>query len=298
MLDAYTRGQRRNYLGSSDAAALIGKDPWGRTAGDVWAEKTGRVVSQPSSVIMDLGAFLEPTILNWTEQRLDTPILRDLFYTRGRLCANLDGLALSAQPPAVIEAKAIGLIGLPSYLDDFGEPGSDEVPLHTLLQTQHQLAVCETQTDLPPIPIAFVPVLLVRRGFVLYRIEKHQGLCDALVEEGERFWRDHVETDSPPPEAPSMATLRRVLRPLEGGVPIHSELVMEWQFAKEQTKAAREVEETTLRALLTALGDGEVGTCALGTFTYREQTREPYSVPRTTFRVPRFSPNKQEKKPR
>lgn len=290
MLDDFTRAERRRYIGSSDAAALIGKDPWGRTAGDVWAEKTGRVVpnGRPSAA-QEVGSFLEAAILNWTETQLDSGIIRDLFLTRSVLCANLDGAAPSARPPAIIEAKSAGLIARPHYLDEFGDAGSDEVPRHILVQVHHQLAVIEDSAELPPITVAYVPALLVGRGFVLYRIEKEQALCDVLVEEAERFWRDYVETDRPPPEAPSLQTLRYLRRPDEALKPLERGLVEAWIRAKDDAKATRIVEEEALRALLFALGDAEAGDAGpFGTFTYKAQTRAAYLVKETTFRVPRL----------
>src|SRR5262252_6985451 len=220
MLDEFTRAQRRRYLGSSDMAAIIGKDPWGRTAGDVFCEKTGRIANIRDTVPMALGSYLEPAILSWTEDQLETPLQRDQFviHAGGILAANLDALAPHNRPPAVVEAKSAGLIGRPHYLEEFGTPGTDEVPMHVMIQVQHQMACLEQQPGIPPIAHAIVPALLIGRGFVLYRVEKHQGLVEALVEEGERFWHDHVEANMPPREAPSLRTLQRLLRVTEPSV--------------------------------------------------------------------------------
>jgi predicted phage-related endonuclease len=296
MLDDFTRAQRRRYLGSSDMAALCGKDPWGRTAGDVWAEKTGRVTDGRESVPMTVGTYLEPAILSWTEDTLETPLLRDVFLVHRNevLAANLDAVAHVREPGAIVEAKTVGLIGRPHYLDEFGEPGTDDLPVHILIQVHHQFAVVDATDSalLPPIAEALVPVLLIGRGFGLYRVEKNLDLCAALVEEGERFWQDHVLADRPPPEAPSLATLRRLKRYEDMGIAIPPELVLAWEAAKADTKAAKTFEEGALRDLIAALGPGEVGHCDLGRFTYFEQKRKAYEVAEVTYRVPRFTRKK------
>jgi len=291
MLDDFTRRQRQKYLGSSDMAALCGKDPW-RTAGDVWAEKTGRVVNDRNSTPMTVGQYLEPAILSWTEDTLETPLMRDVFLIhRNEIHAcNLDAIAHVRQPAAVIEAKAIGLIGRPHYMDEFGEAGTDELPVHIIIQVHHQFAVLDATDSalFPPVTEALVPVLLIGKGFVLYHVPKNVDLCAAIVEEGERFWTDHVLGDTPPPESPSLDTLRRLQRHADEGVPVDQELVLAWEAAKADTKAAKTFEDLQLRELVNALGPAEVGTCPLGRFTYYEQTRKSYTVEETTFRVPRF----------
>src|SRR5215813_4143448 len=283
-LDEFTRHARRRHLGSSDAAAIIDRDPFGRTAGDVWAEKTGRLREPESSTAMTLGAYLEPAILSWTEDTLGTPLQRDRFlvHPNGILCANVDALALHTSEPSIVEAKSAGLIGRPGYLDQFGEPGTDEVPSHVTIQGHHQLAVARTQSDLPPIDVVLVPALLIGRGFVLYRVPMNPALCDALVEEEERFWRDHIMTDVPPPETPSLDTLRRFRRREPIGRPIDRLFVEHWLQAKRGVTEAKALEEMALADLIAALGDADTGTCdRFGTFTYKEQTRKAYTVRET-----------------
>ena len=295
MLDEFTRAQRTQFLGSSDMAAVTGHDPWGRTRADVWAEKTGRVAPSRTSMPMVLGTYLESSILQWTEDVLETPLQRDQFviHAGGILAANLDAVAPHRQPPAIIEAKTAGLIGRPRYLDDFGTAGTDEVPTHILVQAHHQLACVEAQPGWPSIRDVLVPALLVGRGFVLYQIEKNAELCAALVEDGTRFWQDHILTDTPPPEAPMLETLRQLRRTALPTVALDRDLVATWlaarEVTKEVTKDAAEQEEQYLRGLIWALGGQEAGVCDLGTFSYREQVRKAYSVPEARFRVPRFT---------
>jgi len=294
-LDDFQRRQRQRYLGSSDAPALAGVDPFGRNQVDVWLEKTGKL--QPAKYREDLnspkvvGTYLESGILSWVEDSLGVRLARDQFkiHSNGVMAANFDGLALAASPPAVVEAKVCGMFGLPKYFDEFGDAFTDEVPDHVRIQTQHQLAVADAQSDFPRMDLVLVPVLLARRGFVLYRVPRSQDLCDAIVELEENFHDKYIKRDEQPPDTPSMESLKRLVRSASAPVEIDPADLLNWRKAKEQIKLAEEAEEQTRRVVLAALGDAERGICEAGGISYLEQTRKAYQVSESAFRVLRFS---------
>ncbi len=132
MLDNFQRKQRARYLGSSDAPALAGVDPFGRNQVDVWLEKTGKLqpVKQREEINSPkvVGTYLEGGILSWVEDVIGSRLARDQFriHNNGIMAANFDALALAATPPAPVEAKVCGMFGLPKYFEDFGEEGSDD----------------------------------------------------------------------------------------------------------------------------------------------------------------------------
>lgn len=286
MLDGYTSELRKGYIGSSDAAAILGLDPW-RSAYDVWASKTGRLRVDIDSVPMLLGRYLEPAVLSWCEDRLETALTRDVFRAIDHRCANFDAVAFDL--PAVIEAKTVGLIARPGYHAAFGGEGTDELPDHIVVQVQHQLAVAAAQDDWPAITVAHVPVLLAGVGFVLYRVERNDALIATLTEAEARFWRDHVEANVPPQDVlPSMDTMRHLAREPDVTAELAPEVVATWLEARANERAAKSEVEIAQRRVLAALGDAEVGTCALGSLTYRQQTRAEHVVPASTFRVARW----------
>lgn len=293
MLDDRQRERRQRFLGSSDAAAVAGLDAFGRTPGDVWLEKTGRVRPRPRDErdpVKQLGSYLEETLLRWVSDVFDVGIERDvmLVHPNDVMCANLDGIGCGA-PRFDVEAKTAGLIGTPHFLDDFGESGTGDVPRHVRLQVQHQLAVCRANPETADVRWAIIPALIVRKGFVWYRIPAHEPTMDALVEIEERFWRDHVLADKPPPDPPSLDGLAR--RERDGTVapvPISDALVEAWDVARRTVALAKAHEEDMKRAVLAALGDAETGECGLGTLTYKQQTRAAFVSEEATFRVLRL----------
>lgn len=279
-LDDFTRRERRKYLGSSDMAAICGLDPY-RTAGDVWAEKTGRLGDRDLSnnPAVEVGEAIEPAILDWAEKKIAVPLERAAFFTREHLCANVDGWGPSV--PTLVEAKAMGILGHPGYLAAFGDAGSDAVPEHVLIQTHHQIAVLAEGAGL--VELAYVAALLGGRGLVLFQIPRNPDLVDAILERGEAFWVQHVERDTPPPEAPSLPILKAMRRDATlAPVLLPRHLLVEWLATKERRKDAEALEEAAETVILHALGDAMEGYVAddptLGQIKVLRFERRAYEV--------------------
>ena len=297
MLDEFSRAQRRLHIGSSDAAAVCGKDPW-RGPADVWAEKTGRTPGFQGNAATEVGQFLEHGVLAWAESQLNTTLTRDLSRTHpnGIAAANFDGLALGLSEPADVEAKVIGVLHRPHYLDEFGAAGTDEVPAHILIQVHHQLAVLAGQDDLPPIRVVHIPVLLGGRGFVMYRVQRNDELVAAILDREAQFWRDYVQTGVCPPDTlPTLDTLKAWHRLPETETSIDYALVDAWQQAQAAEREAKKATDLAQRAMLTALGDAEAAHAGDGMLVYREQTRKGFTTTDTTFRVAKYIPNEKTK---
>src|SRR5262245_53012054 len=156
---------RRDVLGASDAPAVVGVDPW-RTAGDLWAEKTGRLPVEDAAEHpigpRALGTALEPLLLRAAAQRLGVPLAPQVWCRHPTLPlgASVDGLALTT-PPVLVEAKTCGILNRPAQLlTAYGDDETDEVPESVLIQVTHALVVLATRPDLPPIRDALVVALL------------------------------------------------------------------------------------------------------------------------------------------
>jgi len=291
---------RRHSLGSSDIAAVVGRDPW-RTPADLYLEKTGRLgpLLRPSPA-MEAGTFLEHGLLDWAGHRFGTPLARrqvPLVHPRyPTLTATLDGVTADGE---LVEAKTAGLVGGGLHLDDWGDAETDQVPTHVFLQAQYQLGLATAQETWPMAPPTrcHVPALLMRRGLVMFVVERHDALVEVLVDRALRFWRDYVVTDQCPPDTlPSLDVLVRIGREPASTVPIPEATVLRWQDAKAQVKEAEERERAAYRALLASLGTAEAGTCALGTALYLERTRRAYQVQAAKYRQLVWKPAAQREK--
>lgn len=296
------REARQRTLGSSDAAAVLGRDPFERSAYDVWAEKTGTIQpgEEPQSMTPAklAGTYIERGLLDWVDDQRppETPPLErhlQIFAPDQVRHASLDGFRLVG-PQAIVEAKAIGAgVRLPPYFADFGEAGTDQLPAHVIIQVAHQFAVLRDLPAYAEVRLALVPVFIVGRGFQLFELQRDDELCDVIVEEEVRFWRDHVLTGDPPPDAVgSMATLKALPRLDEETMPFDEAASAEVRMWKQLTAdriALEEAEEVYKRRVLTRMGQCAQAVCVDGAVvTFKEQSRKETVIPASTFRVLRY----------
>src|SRR5678810_53364 len=141
---------RRDTLGASDAPAIVGADPF-RNAGDVWADKTGRVVRlvERAATGLDpksLGSVIGPALMDMAERRLDRPLAREVFYQHPDvpLSCTVDGISMD-EPPVLVEGKTVGLLGPSPQLEQYGDDGTDEVPASVTIQVHAAFGVLDAQ---------------------------------------------------------------------------------------------------------------------------------------------------------
>lgn len=260
MLTSEQKQQRRKYIGSSDIAAICGKDPW-RSAMDVYLSKTQELDDKPSEA-MQTGTRLEGVVLDWAQEKIGLPLLRDQFRTAGIFCANHDALVRGKLEG--VEAKTARIISQWAG-DEWGEEG-DDVPDHVLIQCQEQMHVSSLE-------LVWVPVLIGGRGWCMFRVERSQPLIDTIVQRGEKFWREHVELGIPPADsAPSLEIARSIRRTPGKVIQMPVEPVQRWLAAKDAMKVVEEERENAEALLLTYMGDAEAGDTALGRVTFMEQS--------------------------
>jgi len=296
---------RRDCIGSSDAPAIAGEDPF-RTAGDVWAEKTGRIPASDSEENgshatlspLSLGSVIGPLLVNYAARMIDRPVAGEVWYRHptAPLACSVDGISLD-EPGVLIEAKTTGIIAPvpPQYASAYGEDGTDEVPYSVTIQVHHAFAVLEAQPNIPPIRQALVPVLIGGRGVRCYRIQRDEKLVRDLYALETVWWEDYVVGDRcPPDDPPSLATLKRFERqPDLTPVRLDPVYVAELMQATDVHKQAGQNKEYLQRLVLTQLGDAELGECEIEgvpyRVTYKPTHRVGYFVEPTTFRTLRIA---------
>lgn len=186
--------QRKTGIGGSDAAAAVGISPW-RTPYDVWLEKTGegepRAVTEP----MRWGSLLEPVILAEYADRTGYGIaqLGMLRHPAHHwMIGHVDGIITDEN--RIVEVKTS------RDARGWGEPGTDEVPLHYLVQCQHYLVLAQAD-------IADIAVLIGGSDFRIYQVRADDSIASMLIDQEAAFW-EFVERREPPP----LVNLRDVVR--------------------------------------------------------------------------------------
>lgn len=287
---------RRKKVGSSDAAAILGVDPY-RTQRDVWMEKTEKVkIALLDNPAIRIGNAAEPMLLQMLaeDQKLEHGALITgitFEHEDGINASNPDGIivdpdditlettGLEAHPKEIVEAKSTGL-------DGWGDDPAvvNDVPAKVLIQTHHQF-YCTGAV------VCYVPVLLGRFGlkFRVYRIERDDELVDTIGKRCAAWWNQYVQADVEPDGKLNLDIAKRIIRTEGKSIKLNDELVTGWDVARNARIALEKDEKHALADILAILGDAEIGQCASGNFTYREQHRKGYTVKPSTYRVARFS---------
>lgn len=252
------REQRRKRVMSSDVAALLGLEPWGRNAYDLWLEKTGRVHGREMNEAMEAGLRFESGLLDWAERRFGK-LRRNQYraHPHLRLGAHCDAILVSTGEP--LEAKTAGLFG--PLRQEWGQPGTDEVPEYVVCQVTAQMMCCDQGT-------AWVVAFLGGRGFSSYVVPRNEELVAIIAERVTWLWQ-HVQEDRPPEGQPgSSSTIRHLLRVPRKTISIPETVAQRFLAARERYQQAKEEFELAQHELLAAFGDAEVGRACGMEFRY------------------------------
>lgn len=261
---------RRESIGGSDAAAIVGLNDWSSPYA-LWADKTGRLPPKEDSEAMRQGRDLEAYVAErWEEatgkrvRRLNA-ILKNSAYPFAH--ANIDRDVIGED--AGLECKTTSILRLREFK-------GGEYPASYYAQCVHYMAVTGAARW-------YLAVLVLNQGFYHYVIERDQAEIDALMEAEERFW-GYVRQDEPPPVDGSAATadaLDAIYREGGGGemdlFGLEADLTA-YLEAKRELKDVREQLRAHENAIKERLGLAECGTCGAFRATWREQTRRTFDA--------------------
>src|SRR5579859_1350236 len=195
--------ERKNRIGSSDSAAIIGVDPY-QNAADIYVSKTSDLEQILDKEAIDIGVEHERPLLFFAAKELGLDIRLDVYhdFRDGVLSANLDAQGIY-QKRIGIEAKTT------SSNKDWGSPGTDEIPDKYIIQAQHQCAVAD-------LDIVYFPVLMAKYDRLkreIYVVRRNEDLIKTILEADYNFWYGSVLPRIPPSGMlPAIDVLSRVIR--------------------------------------------------------------------------------------
>lgn len=247
---------RREGIGASDVAAIVGLSRWGSPV-SVYLEKTSGVSAEQTEP-MAWGLLLEDVILDeWVRRRDDglevPPGTRQALAFRPDAPhhrATLDGIAFAGDTPrGIVEVKNVGT-----------RWDSGDVPDYYQIQAQWQIHVTDLEAG-------WIVALHTGNRLESYPIERDQKTIDLLVERVDAFWTDHVLAERMPPADDSEATLRALKDAYPdtttGKAREVGEGVLEALRRRREAKSEIKALEATVReaesAVRAALGDAEEG---------------------------------------
>lgn len=189
----------------SKAAGMLGLSPWDSPYA-MWRKMRGDVPWDEETPAMERGTLCEPAVLAWWRKHHDHGDWEEqVTYTRGDWCvATPDAVTTHDGLAIIVEAKTA------ARLDDWGTPGTDEIPLYYL--TQVYLAMHVANLSGVPVAAAHVPVLGGRRLEFTNYVIPHSPEHGARVLDLCREFYDSLSADEAPELDDTVATYDAVRR--------------------------------------------------------------------------------------
>lgn len=261
---------RRTGIGGSDAAALVGLNPYSSPYA-VWADKLGVMPEVEDNEAMRQGRDLEDYVAKrFAEQtgkkiRRENAIIRNTNYRFA--LANIDRAIIGER--AGLECKTTSSLNLKKF-----EKG--EFPERYYVQCVHYLAVTGWDRW-------YLAVLVFGKGFYVYTIERDQKEIDALMAAENTFWFSHVTLRIPPVTDGNEATstaLNAVFPGSDGESVVDLDpvenLFDEYAALTATEKTVGERKKAIVNCIGGILQNSTQGASAHFTASYKPQTRETF----------------------
>lgn len=239
--------KRKAGIGASDIAAVLGISPW-RTPLELYLDKRGELPPQEDKPQLRRGRMLEPIVLDFYQDETGHEVTRKQEHViDGFKMATLDGFDAVVKAP--VEAKTVNAFAA----KEFGEHGSDDVPLHYAAQVHWQIMLTGSGSG-------YLAALIGSDDFRIFELRRDRDLEDLLVARATEFWQRVL--DGRPPE-PSCETDVKLLYPRDAGSQVEAdaeitEAVRVLAGIKSQIKALEESEATMAGAVKTYIGEHSV----------------------------------------
>lgn len=256
---------RKNGLGGSDAAVIMGVSPW-KSPYTLFLEKSGLVEDTVgNNEALYWGNALEPIVREHYAQVTGREVLPGVVmqFSRERphLFANTDGMIAPCdgrKKPGIYEGKTTS-----AYNKDDWRDGN--VPIGYQVQVQSYMYVTDTEWG-------SVAVLIGGQQFLWTDVTRNDNFIKSYVRKADEFWK-RVENNDPPPMEGHPSERRALAfmygEAIEGKIVDLPEEADEWAQVLEDSKAAEKeakAEKSRVETLLRgAMGDALFGRMPDGT---------------------------------
>jgi len=185
---------RRKFIGGSDLAAILGISPW-KTPLQLWNDKTQPAMPETDAArlrVLNRGKRMEPYILDMIRDEHGVNVIAaNERYTDQAVdyfACEIDAEAKDEKRGHInIEIKTVH----PFKVKEWGDIGTDALPLHYLAQVQWGLGITGRQ---------YCDVYaLIGDDLKRYAVEADGELIATLREKAIQFWVRYVSALTPPP---------------------------------------------------------------------------------------------------
>lgn len=255
---------------ASKVAAIVGVSPW-ESPRSMWHKMRNELPKEAQTSVQSRGHYLEPAILAWWRDQHPEFVELDeqpVFEMDGWAAAIPDAAVHELDENGAWTGEYIALVEAKSArdLDDWGTPGTDEIPPYYLTQIFWQMHVSR-------VPVCYVPVISRFLDFAEYVVHYDAAVGNALEARCLAFYESLTECE-PPALDDSVATydaLRKLYRTIDDStVQIDHAIAHEYLEASAAKKSAEARERAAKATLLELIGESRYAEC-LGVRVARRQ---------------------------
>jgi putative phage-type endonuclease len=263
---------RREGIGASDVAGILGLSPWA-SPWSVWADKVGLSPDSEPSDAMEFGNRAEPMLGEWFQDRTGLYISGEQTWCSHPddpwMRCTVDGFVHEGPDQALDAALGVAEFKTTS------EAEWDEVPAHYQCQATWQALV----TGMDRVWFGVLHLAFGRPRFAVYQFTPTDNDKATVRDLCRRFWHDHVLTGVPPEVDGSDATTDALnaawpLTDPDHPVDVSADLELVTLAAVKADIKRLEGEKARLEnEIRAALGEHETGTCGGWRLSWKPQDR-------------------------
>lgn len=275
MLSREQREARRSCIGGSDWASILGIEGAYSTPLEAWRSKVEPLEDEPSTYAQERGDALEPFVLRWFGKTTGKQVF--IGTPPGEFGQGLPSWWRTQIDGYVVEDSGIVVPAEAKTATvwrrgEWGESGTDQVPLRYVVQTMAQIAFMHA-------PFSYLPVDIGGDEPRWYRIDRDDALIAHMLKKGAWFWR-LVESKTPPAPT-SSAEANLVWRTHEPGEYLEADgqaqallrAIAEHKAEEKRRAELREKLELELKSMLQHREGLKLGDRVLCTWKTQESAR-------------------------
>ncbi len=182
--------RRAKMIGGSELGTILGLNPW-KTPLQYWGEKTGTIEPFKGNRATKIGQLLESFVAD--EYAAETGricTVEPYYFTSGIFGGNIDRVSTDKEgnDQRILEIKTASMRS-----DEWGEPGTDKVPMIYLMQCLHYMHI----TGIHKCDLCVI--FLTTKELAIYHIPYDEALIERAWENATRWWNAHIVENVPPP---------------------------------------------------------------------------------------------------
>ena len=263
------RELRSHYIGGSDAAAVVGLNPYSSPY-SLWAEKTGRTPGFAGNLATEVGTYLEEFVAQKFAQETGKKVRKcNQSFLNSEFpfaIANIDREIIGED--AGLEIKTTDSLNLKKF-------SGGEYPANYYVQCVHYMAITGKKRW-------YLAVLIGNREFMWFVIERDDDEIAALMTAEAEFW-ELVKTDTPPAIDGTQATSEAIKTIYADSnddsvadLTAFSKNLRQYMDLKSQIKELEAIADEAANKIKEFMGESGCGECEGFKVSWKSQIRRTF----------------------